>query len=67
MVTLRFESMHSFMSPGKGTFGPPNELAYEDDLRVNSKALFLSFYYFIDLKTDQRKKGKSTLDKRQRR
>jgi hypothetical protein len=66
MVTLRFESMHTYLSPGKGTFGLPNELAYEDDLRVNSKALFLSFYYFIDLKTDQRKKGKSTLDKRQR-
>ena len=61
MVNLRYSFGQSFMSrSGKGEFGLPGILYYRDELKVRSRELVLSLNYFIDLKTDQRKKGKST-------
>ena len=62
MVNVRYSFGQSFLSRnGKGEFGLPGILYYQDELRVRSRELVLSLNYFIDLKTDQRKKGKSTL------
>lgn len=65
MVALRYELGHSFLSPtGKGFFGGLEKYnivkGYEDELQVRMQTLNLSLHYFIDLKTDQRRKGKST-------
>jgi len=63
MVNLRYAFGHSFLSRnGKGEFGLPGVLYYEDDLKVRSRELVLSLHYYIDLKTDQSKKGKSTVN-----
>lgn len=60
MLNLRYEIGHSFMSrDSKGDFGIPN-VFYQDDLRIRNKMLALSLHYFIDLKTEDRKRGKST-------
>jgi hypothetical protein len=67
MVATRFQLGHSFMSEkSKGDFGMPNEVKYEDDLRFQNHSLNLSLYYFIDLKTSERKKGKSTIKPKNR-
>ncbi len=63
MVTLRYEAGHSFLSPGgEGTFRLTNE--YRDDLRTRIQGLRVSFSYLIDLKNEDAKKGKSTINKR---
>lgn len=62
MITARYQLGHSFMSEdSKGTFGYPGQLNYKDDLRLRNHSLNLSLFYFIDLKTSERKKGKSTI------
>lgn len=61
MVNARYAFGQSFLSrENKGEFGLPGVLYYQDELKVRSRELVLSLHYFIDLKTDQRKKGKST-------
>lgn len=63
MVTFRYESGHSFLSPvEKGKFTLTNE--YEDDLRVRMQGFRLTFSYLIDLRNEDAKKGKSTINKR---
>jgi len=62
MFNVRYSFGQSFLSrSGKGEFGLPGILFYEDDLKVRSRELVVSLYYYIDLKVDQRKKGKSTI------
>lgn len=62
MVNMRYAFGQSYLSRyGKGEFGLPGILFYEDDLKVRSRELVLSLHYFFDLKIDQRKKGKSTI------
>ncbi len=59
MVNFRYAFGQSFLSRyGKGEFGLPGALFYEDELRVRSRELVLSLHYFTDLKTDQTKKRK---------
>jgi hypothetical protein len=62
MLALRYEFGHSYLSPtSNGYFGGfDGDLYYEDELQIRMHTLNLSLLYFIDLKTDQRKKGKST-------
>jgi hypothetical protein len=63
MFTLRYEVGSSFMSrTSKGSFpmGDGTGFSYQDYLRVRNNSLTASLYYFVDLKTDQRKRGKST-------
>jgi hypothetical protein len=63
MLTVRYEAGHSFLSPdGSGTFRQTNE--YVDDLRTRIQGVRVSFAYLIDLKTEDAKKGKSTINKR---
>ncbi len=62
MVTARYELGHSWLSPeSKGDFGLGGKLNYEDDLKIRIQGIVLSVFYYIDLKTEDRKKGKSTL------
>lgn len=61
LTNLRYGFGQSFLSrDGKGEFGYPGILYYTDELKVRNQELVLSLHYFIDLQTDQRKKGKST-------
>jgi len=63
MMTLRYEFGHSYFSPtSKGEFNLTNE--YYDDLRVRMQGFRLSLSYLIDLKTEESKKGKSTINKK---
>lgn len=63
MLTVRYEAGHSFLSPDEpGTFRQTNE--FKDDLRVRIQGLRVSASYLFDLKTDERKKGKSTINKK---
>lgn len=65
MFTVRYEAGSSYISKtSTGTFpmgaGGSSVIEYQDYLRVRNNSITGSLYYFIDLKTDQRKKGKST-------
>jgi len=61
MLTTRYMLGHSFFSPtSNGQFGLDGILYYQDDLRVRNQEVVLSLHYFIDLKTEERNKGKST-------
>lgn len=61
MITGRYVLGHSFLSANsKGNFGLDGVLFYEDDLRSRTKEIALTLHYFIDLKVDERKKGKTT-------
>jgi Outer membrane protein beta-barrel domain len=63
MLTARFEVGHSFFSDNSsGKF--PAIADYADNLRSRNMAVIFSAGYFIDLKTSQRKKGKSTSKKK---
>jgi hypothetical protein len=63
MLTARFEMGHSFFSDNStGVF--PAITDYQDALRSRNMSIILSAAYFIDLKTSQRKKGKSTIKKK---
>ena len=63
MLTIRYEMGHTFLSKnGVGYFPVTNE--YTDILRARNNGFRISLAYLIDLRTEERKKGKSTLDKR---
>ncbi|MFZ5999224.1 MAG: porin family protein [Bacteroidota bacterium] len=60
LMNIRYEAGHSFYSrESTGLFNLTNE--YEDNLRVRNQGFRLTFAYMIDLKTEERKKGKSTI------
>lgn len=63
MIAMRYEFGHSYLSPDSdGYFGGfDGDLYYQDELQVRMHTLNLSLQYFIDLKTDQKNKGKSTI------
>ncbi len=62
-LTLRYELGGSYLSPDNpGTFRLTNE--YKDDLRVHIQGLRISASYLIDLRNEESKKGKSTINKR---
>jgi hypothetical protein len=60
-ITANYSFGHSFLSPqSKGDFGLGGQLNYKEDLRIRMQAVSLSVSYFVDLRTEDRKKGKST-------
>ncbi len=64
MINARYSFGQSYLSRSgetKGEFGLPGVVNYEDELKIRSRELVLSLHYFIDLKNDERKKGKSTI------
>lgn len=62
MLTLRYEIGHSFLGRTNGVF--PAATDYTDVLQSRNSGIRLSVAYLVDLKTDQRKKGKSTINKK---
>ncbi len=63
VVTASYDYGHSFFSQdSKGDFGFPGKVYYYDNLQVRNQSVAISVFYFIDLKLDQKNKGKSTLD-----
>lgn len=59
VLTVRYEIGHSYLSKtSRGTFA--NTVSYQDELRSRNMGLRISLAYLFDLKTEQRKKGKST-------
>jgi hypothetical protein len=62
MIAMRYEFGHSFLSrTNDGFFGGFDGLHYSDELQVRMRTINLALHYYIDLKTDQRSKGKSTI------
>ncbi len=60
MLNVRYELGHSYLSKRKeGVF--EGSLNYQDPLQVRSQGFRISVAYLIDLKVEQRKKGKSTV------
>ncbi len=61
IFTLDYRLGHSFFSKDTdGQFGLPGVLFYEEELQSRFQGIGCSLHYFIDLKTEDRKKGKST-------
>jgi len=66
MVSAQYTLGHSFLSPpeGQGDFGHQNVLFYKDDLQTRFHVIAVSVAYFLDLNTEERKKGKSTINEK---
>jgi hypothetical protein len=62
LVTLRYSGGHSYIGKSNGVF--PVATDYTDIMQARNKVVSLSFAYLIDLKVDQRKKGGSTIKKK---
>lgn len=62
LVTLRYSGGHSYIGRSNGII--PIATDYADITQARNKVVSLSFAYLIDLKVDQRKKGKSTINKK---
>jgi hypothetical protein len=61
LLMLRYELGHSFLSKnGNGTFTPTY---YQDVLQSRNKGIRLSVSYMLDLRVENRKRGKSTIRK----
>jgi hypothetical protein len=58
MISARYDVGHSYLS--KDSNGQFKSTGYQDPLKSRNKGFRISIAYLIDLKTDQRKKGKST-------
>lgn len=61
MATMRYELGHSHLAKSDGKF---SGMYFEEPLKSRNKGFRISIAYLIDLKTEERKKGKSTIDKR---
>jgi len=65
MVTMRYEMGHSYQGKGQGQFRLSD--SYVDVLHARNNGLRLSIAYLVDMKTETRKKGKSTMRHRKMR
>lgn len=61
MFSVRFESGHTYLAKSNGMF---TGKYFEDPLKSRNQGFRASLAYLVDLRTEERKKGKSTLDKR---
>ena len=64
MVSCRYELGHSYLAKARGTF---QNAYYTDPLLSRNQGFRVSVAYLYDLKTEDRKRGKSTVDKRKTR
>jgi hypothetical protein len=60
MLTIRYEQGHSYLAKSDGEFAG---LYFEEPLKSRNKGFRISVAYLIDLKTEERKKGKSNIDR----
>ncbi|HOX82439.1 MAG TPA: hypothetical protein PLS08_05385, partial [Chryseolinea sp.] len=66
MLNVRYELGHSYLSKTTdGVFA--NNLNYQEPLQTRNQGFRISLAYLIDLKVEQRKKGKSTIKRSTRR
>ncbi len=63
MVSVRYELGHTYISKTDGVF---LDTYFEDPLRSRNQGFRISLAYLIDLKVEERKKGKSNVDLRKR-
>ena len=61
MLSIRYELGHSYLAKTDGTF---LNTYYESPLRSRNQGFRVSLAYLIDLKVEERKKGKSTIDRK---
>lgn len=61
MFSLRYERGHSYLAKTNGEF---SNVYFSDPLKSRNQGFRISLAYLYDLKTEERKKGKSTIDKR---
>jgi hypothetical protein len=61
MFSVHYELGHSYIARSDGTFA---NLYYTDSFKARNQGFRIALSYLYDLKTEERKKGKSTLDKR---
>jgi hypothetical protein len=61
MLSIRYESGHTYLARSNGMF---TGRYFEDPLKSRNQGFRISLAYLVDLKTEERKKGKSTIDKR---
>lgn len=61
MFSIHYELGHSYLAKSDGDF---SDLYFEDPLKSRNQGFRISLSYLVDLKTEERKKGKSTIDKR---
>jgi hypothetical protein len=65
MLTIRYEMGHSWLSKNRAVFPGVND--YKAQLQARNNGFRFSIAYLIDLKTEERKKGKSTINKKKMR
>jgi len=61
MFSVRYELGHSYLAKSDGEFAG---LYFEEPFKSRNKGFRVSLAYLIDLKTEERKKGKSNIDPR---
>lgn len=61
MLSIRYELGHTYLAKTDGTF---LNTYYQSPLRSRNQGFRVSLAYMIDLKVEERKKGKSTIDKK---
>ena len=61
MITARYELGHTYLAKSNGVF---NNTYFQDPLQSRNQGLRVSVAYMYDLKTENRNKGKSTIDRR---
>jgi hypothetical protein len=61
MFTIRYELGHSYLAKSNGEF---QQIYYQDPLQSRSQGFRISVAYLYDLKTEDRKRGKSTIDRK---
>jgi hypothetical protein len=66
LFVVRYEIGHSFYSDNDGGIFY-SDILYKDKLRSRNQGMRLSLSYMLDLKTDERKKGKSTIRQKKNR
>ena len=61
MFSVRYELGHTYLAKSDGNF---LGTYFSDPLKSRNQGFRISLSYLVDLKTEDRKKGKSTIDKR---
>lgn len=61
LFSIRYELGHSYLAKTNGIF---QDTYYQDPLQSRNQGFRVSLAYLIDLKVEERKKGKSSIDKR---
>jgi hypothetical protein len=60
MLSIRYELGHTYLAKSDGNF---SDTYFYDPLKSRNQGFRISLSYLVDLKTEERKKGKSTVDK----